>query len=203
MDDFGGTPSPFADINGQGANYADQNKGITPIFFLEPVKDEAASEREGIARFVEQERVRIVVAGDQFNIAVHPVDAGIRERFHDQYERWKRTRESLHVDGTPIEQWAILSRAQIMELKAMGIHSIENAAALSDTNLARIPDGRAMRSKALAYLESAKDGAAAMRYAAEADRLRDDVSELRKTVEELSARLSEEKRGPGRPPKVA
>jgi uncharacterized protein YukE len=196
MDDFGGTPSPFADINGMGVDYKEQNKGITPIFFMEPVKDEAASEREGIARFTELERVRIVVAGDQFNIAVHPVDAGIRERFSDQYERWKKNREVQTIDGTPIEQWAILSRAQIMELKAMGIHSIENASALSDANLQRIPDGRAMRAKAQAYLEAAKDGAAAMRFAAENERLKDDVAELRKTIEELSAKVSEERRGP-------
>lgn len=193
--------TPFATVGDFGqVNYAEMNKGVQPVFFVEPVYDAKRSEADGVPRYVEEERVRIIVAGDQFNVAVHPVDAGIKERFPEHYARWKATREERHIDGTPLRQWPLLSPAQIAEFEAAKIFSVEMLSELADTNVANIFDGRQWREKAKAWLAQAKDGATATRLAAENQRMKDQIEALTARLNEIAPEPAE-RRGPGRPPK--
>jgi hypothetical protein len=187
MDDYlGGAGDPFATVSGGfGVDYAAMNKGVQPIFFVEPVPDERASERDGVPRYREEERVRLIVAGDMFNQPVHPVDSSIKERFPEHYAKWKASKAQKHVEGTPLKEWPLLSPAQVAEFDASGIYSIESLRDLSDTNVNRIHDGRIWREKAKAWLEQAKDGAAATRLAAENERLREQIEHLEKRFNEL------------------
>jgi len=203
MDDYlGGVGDPFATVQGGfgGINYAQMNKGVQPIFFVEPVEDQAASERDGVPRYREEERVRLIVAGDMFNQPVHPVDSNIKERFPLAYEAWKAKRQEKHIDGTPLKQWPLLSPVQIAEFEASGIFSVESLRDIADTNVNRIADGRIWREKAKAWLEQAKDGAAATRLAAENERLREQLERLEKRIDEMDKEAV--KRGPGRPAKA-
>jgi hypothetical protein len=174
----------FAQINAfGGVDYAPHNKGITPVFFLEPILDAAATEREGHTVYREKERVRIHIAGDPLSAATHPVDASIIARFRDQYEKWKRDKTGEHINGMPLSKWPMATPVLIRELESLNIFSVEDLAGVSDANVANFTDGRAIREKAIAWLASAKDSAASMRYAAEAQRLRDEMAELKKMVE--------------------
>lgn len=202
MDELGPS-SPFATVGDFGrVDYTEMNKGVQPQFFVEPVYDAQASERDGCPRYREEERVRIIVAGDQFNIATHPVDDKIKERFPEHYSRWKATREERHIDGTPLRQWPLLSPVQIAEFEAANIFSVEMLAGLADTNVNKIHEGRQWREKAKAWLEQAKDSSTATRLAAENQRLGDKIAELEARLNDIAPETSE-RRGPGRPPKVA
>lgn len=199
--DFGAS-SPFANVGEFGAiNYAEMNKGVTPVFFVEPLEDGNATEKAGALRMYEQEMVRIHVAGDQFTVACQPVDAAIKERFAVQYGAWKTKKIERHVDGTPLKNWPLLSPLRVAEFESMNIFSVEHLAAVSDSNVNRMADGRIWREKAIAWLASAKDGAVAAKYAAENERLREDSAEKDKRIDDLAARLAalEEKRPVGRP----
>jgi hypothetical protein len=205
MDDLGST-SPFATVNESGGiDYAQMNKGITPIFFIEAIPDDKATEAAGAVRMYEQEMVRIQVAGDMLNVATAPVDSAIKERFAAQYEAFKTKRQARHIEGTPLKNWPMISALRIAEFEAVGIFSVENLAAVSDTNVVKLADGRVWREKAAAWLASAKDNAVSVKYAAENERLRNDLEEMRKQIAELSAKVDdpEAKRGPGRPRKEA
>jgi hypothetical protein len=158
---------------------------VTPVFFVESVIDHAASEKAGRAIYVDMERVRINVAGDQFSAATHPVDEKIIERFEDSYTKWKRKGQH-HVSGTPLAKWPLATPRFIKEMEYLNIFSVDDLAAVADVNLDRFEGGRQWRDKAAAWLRSAKDGAAAARYAAENARLREDLDEVRKQVAKLS-----------------
>jgi hypothetical protein len=76
------------------------NKGVRAEFFFErlecePLKNEDGSitEREPI----EDERVRIRVAGDVLTEFVGPVTDEIKKRFPEEYSRWKDDAEGLAV----------------------------------------------------------------------------------------------------------
>ena len=161
--------------------------------------DNAASETAGAPRFREEERVRLIIAGDMFNQPVHPVDEAIKERFSAAYKAFKDSKVERHVEGTLLREWPQLSRIQIAELEALGIYSVESLRDISDSNVNRIPDGRIWREKAKAWLDQAKDGAAATRYAAENERLREKLEALEKRLAEVES--AEPRRGPGRPRK--
>lgn len=182
--------STFASINDfGGVDYAPHNKGITPVFFIEPVIDERASEQEGRQVYRDMERVRICIAGDSLSAATHPVDAGIIARFHDHYTAWKSKRAGSHIVGTPLSKWPMGTPGLIKECEFLNIYSVEDLGAVSDGNVENLSNGRAIREKARAWLKSATDGAAAMKYAAEASRLREEVAELKKMI--LSAGMKD------------
>jgi hypothetical protein len=201
----------FATIgkNGAGAKYAEMNKGITPLFFVEELPDDAATEKAGTLKVREQECVRLIIAGDMLSAAVHPVTREIKERFADAYDRWKRTRSNDHIEGTPLSAWPLASRGFIMELNAINIRSVEDLSGVADTNIQRITDGRVWRAKALAWLKTNKEAGASAKYAADFERVTVENADLKDQIAKLAGRLSsleaehETKRGPGRPRNAA
>ncbi|RUV16959.1 MULTISPECIES: hypothetical protein [unclassified Mesorhizobium] len=180
--------TPFANIGGE-VDYELMNKGITPIFFIQPVHDQAASDKEGAPRYKDMEHVRLMVAGDPFNVPVLPVDEAIKQRFAVQYERWKAQRANNHVDGTPLRDWPLLTPAQIAEFNALNIFSVQQLSEVADTYVNKIHDGRVWRKKAKDFLRLAKDSGVVNQQAAEIARLQEKVEELTKTILDLSARL--------------
>lgn len=207
MSDFG-PESPFANIGMNGnVDYAQQNKGVIPVFFVEPIHDEKATEDAGAVRMREQEMVRIHVAGDQFNVASHPVSQDIIDRFPEHYKAWKDKRIDRHVVGTPLRNWPLMPSLRIAEFEAAKAFSVEDVAAISDANISRFPDGRIWREKATAWLASAKDSGAAAKYAAENERMRETMGEMQKQMDAMAGQLASlngegERRGPGRPRKT-
>lgn len=178
--------STFASINAfGGVDYAPHNKGVTPIFFVESVLDHGATEREGRQVYVDKERVRLYVAGDPLSAPANPLDETMKARFRDQYDAWKRKESGVHIVGMPLKKWPMAMPSLIRELESLNIFSVEDLAAVSDFNTQNISDGKAWREKAAAWLASATDGAAVMRYAAEATRLREEVAELKKLIQSL------------------
>lgn len=177
--------SPFATVGRFGVDYAPHNRGITPVFRLVPVQDHKATEREGYPVHVNKEEVTLFIAGDPLSAATHPVDEKIKARFSEQYEKWKRDKSGAHIVGMPLSKWPMATPGMIKELEFLNVLSVEDLASISDGNVSNITEGRALREKAIAWLASAKDGAAAMRFAAENQRLRDEVADLRKTVEKF------------------
>ena len=205
FDTLSGPGDPFATVSGgMGVDYAQMNKGVTPIFFVELLPDPAASELAGMAKMREFERVRIIVAGDALNQPVHPVDDNLRERFADQYARWKANKAERHIEGTRITEWLAITQLQAAEFHANGVFSVENLRDLSDAHVAKFADGRIWREKAGAWLETAKTGANDMRLAAENERMKEEIAELKRQFSELATRIPRDdedapRRGPGRP----
>lgn len=176
-------------VVGDSTKFADMNKGIQPIFFIETVTDEAATEKAGTLKTIDLERVRLFTGGDPNSSPVHPVGDAERQRFASAYAEWKATRKNDHIDGTPLAAWPLASRGFVMELAALHIRSVEDLSVVSDANISRISDGRIWREKAIAWLASSKDAAASARFAAEAERLRNDNADLKRQIVELAGRV--------------
>lgn len=186
--------TPFFSVDESGREtYAEMNKGVTPIFFLEPVENPKATLEEGRPMFTPEERVRIVVAGDQYNQVVHPVDDAIRMRFADAYNRFKAKHADHHITGTPLRAWPLLKVEQVAEFEALNIFNVEGLANIAETNIARAPNLRMWRDKAATWLASAKDGAVAVQLAEKNAQLESDMATLKQQMAELSARLDKKK----------
>lgn len=174
---------------GETIDYAAMNKGITPVFFIEELPDDAETAKAGTLRMRAHERVLLICAGDQWSRPVHPVTDEIKERFAEHYAKWRSTKTNDFIAGTPISAWPQAGRGFAMELAALNIRSVEDLAAVSDVNLQRIADGRLWRAKAEAWLATNKDAGAAAKYAAEAERSREETADLKRQLAELAARL--------------
>jgi hypothetical protein len=192
MDDYFAIPTSHNGVFGQpvsGAQEAAMNAGITPVFFLEAIQNPRKTAEAGRPICDNEERVRLFVAGDQYNQVVHPVDHAMRERFPEAYRAFKEKRE-MHIEGTPLRLWALLTPKEIKEFEAINIFNVEGLAQIPDSSLQKVMGLREWREKAKAWLATAKDGAAAVKYAEENVRLNDEIGELKRQMAELGAQVT-------------
>lgn len=174
-------------MSGYTRNYGAPQAGRDPTFprfHIESVRDEIASAAAGRPIFKDEERVQLIVPGSP-NAPVERVTDAHRERWPDQYAAFKRGQE-FTTDGTPLEQWSILSRAQVLEMKALGIHSIEQCAGLADTAVQKIGmGGSRIRELARAYLDDAEAQKVTSDALARAERAEAQLSALQKQIDEM------------------
>lgn len=166
-----------------------------PRFFIESVQDLVASEREGRPIFHDEERVEIIMPGNPLTRPVHKVTDADRQEWPEQYKAFKSGLE-ISPDGTPLEQWPILKRAQVLELKALGFLTVEHLSLASDLALQRVGmAGRRLKDLAIAYLDDAQNAALSNKLAAENERKDAEIAALKMQVEQLAVsqhRLFEE-----------
>lgn len=166
-----------------------EDNDCRPVFKLVPVENKAKSRESGRPIYEEREYVEIIIPGSRNERPVRKVQEADKDRWPREYAAFQRNHEQTQ-EGTPLEQWPRMTRSRVYELKAVGVFSVEDLAALSDQNLANIgPDARELRDNAKAFLGSDPG----------------EVQELRARIEELEAENAELRRNqkakPGRKPK--
>lgn len=174
-------------LGNEGMRLAKMNEGITPFFFEEPVKNETKTSEAGYPVYDSLPRVRLFVAGDPYNQVTHPLDDAQKERFPIEYKAWVEKKTAMHISGTPLRQWPLLGPAEIASFEEMKIFSVQALAQIPDSSLQRAYGLREWRDKAKAWLDSAGDHNAAVRYAEENRALRDDIAALKDQMAELVA----------------
>ena len=129
--------------------------GVYVEFRHEPEQDEAASHRAGrwVGRDVEM--VRLTLSGGRTVIPLRVTDE-IRGRYRAEYEAWKRG-EAAPPDGLSLKQWPAITRSRAEELCRIGVRTLEDLAAASDSLLHRMGSGaRPLRTMAQAWLDAAR-----------------------------------------------
>jgi hypothetical protein len=159
---------------------------VRPRFYLDPVQDELASAREGRPIFKEVERVEIFMPGNPYAIPVFNVTDQHRERWPREYEQFREGIEQT-AEGTPIAEWPILNRAQVLELKALQLQTVEEVAALSDLACQRAMGLNQLRTKAQAYLDDAAAMALTEQLSKQNEDQRSEIASLTRQVEELGS----------------
>ena len=164
---------------------------VYATFEMNPVQQIAASEKAGRPIFADKEFIRIITAADKRSEVYREVTDGDRDRFHEQYKRFKEGLEGKdQIVGTRLSEWPHLTASQVKELEGINIMTVEQLAALTDTAKQTLGMGaNTLVAAARAYLESAKDSSTAVALAAENERLRNDVTMLTEQVKELASRL--------------
>lgn len=143
-------------------------------FRMEPIHMTAHSEAEGRPIYQDFPFIRIMFPGDKTKVVDRPVTDTDKQRFPNQYRAFEQQGVQVQT-GTPITEWSILTRSQAMEMKAMGIHTVEQLSNVSDTNLNWL-GARDYRDKAKAWISASSDtGATVSKLMAEIATLRADL----------------------------
>lgn len=169
----------------------------------------AESRKAGRKIFKNVPHVRIIEPGDRLDVKEFPLKfdspeaeeegfdrGGYIQRFPRQWAAYKK-KESTSHQGTPIELWPNpnLDRARCAELKAQNIHTVEQLAGVTDTNLANLGMGaRELREQAKAWLKAAEDSAALNQMAAQNQELKDEIEALKQQFKELAGEEAKPKR---------
>jgi len=184
----------------QGSNYHvshGSDKGLFVEFLIESVKDDEKSLSEGRPIYRDIELIEIRIVGDNKTVVRRPVDLvgsgnapADNIRFPHQYQAFKNKQVQQNV-GTPLEQWPILTKSEVMELKGVNIHTVEMLADCPDGNL-KWMGAREMQKKAKLWLENAKNGAGLGQLQAENDLLKAEIESLKKQMAEIAKKKAKE-----------
>jgi hypothetical protein len=152
------------------------DSGLYVRFYSDAILNQQKSDAEGRPIYDQVEMCEINFAGDNTKVRIAKATEGNPPyylRFPKQYAAFKQQQEIVE-DGTPIEHWPPITKAQAMELKAMNIHTVEMLANVPDVNL-KWMGARQLRENAKVWLSEAESGKEAIR--------------LNKKIEELQAQI--------------
>lgn len=173
------SPQKVMSQNAQLAQYGDDTS-LYVEFSTEPVHLVFLSEKEGRAIYEDREFISIQAPGQNKTKSVREVRDEDRFRFPRQYAAFKSSAEQNSV-GMPLGEWGTLTKAQVLEFKAMHIHTVEQLAALPDSSLSWM-GAREMRNKASEYLKKFDKN--------EVENLKKSVEALKEQNEKLLSLLS-------------
>ncbi len=170
---------------------------ITPIFKIIPVHDPIASKKAGRPIFEDVEFVEIRIAGDANHKPCHPAlshwayrngeSISYAERWSDQYARFKENRQQV-TSGTPLDEAPFLTASKRSELKALHIYTVEALMNLDGRNLKALGmEGRQLKDKAKAYIDSASGSAREVELAGEVAALKQELENMRKDLLQAKA----------------
>jgi len=158
------------------------------VFFMQAVKNGGKSELEGRPIFDDVPHVTIHIPGDKNNVVTEPVTEEHKQRFPVQWDKFQK-QMSQSPEGTPLEQWPLLTTGQVHELKAVNVMTVEQLAGMSDTNASRFMGGYELRRKADTFLKVSKDTAEAQRLATLNDELQARLVAQDEVIRQMAARL--------------
>lgn len=166
--------------------------GLYIRFFEASQKDDEATAKAGRPIFQKVEKVEIRIPGDKTNAPVKFVTDEHRQRWPKQYAAWKQGLDQDTADGTPLEKWPGVDVAQVDELRALRIRTVEHLAAVTDSALGNLgPGWRPIRQAALDWLAAAKQMAPLTAVRAENEELKARAEAQQKMIDELSAAVKE------------
>jgi hypothetical protein len=151
------------------------------VFFSRQRKNVAKPE-ESEPRYVFEECVRIVNAGDTKTAPVFVLDEMRLDRYRDAIEKWKADQDIGHHvhDGVPIDEWPLVEISMADRLKAHNVFTVEALADVSDANLGNLgPGARELRRKAIEHVTK-------RRVEQPLDDIKRDQADLRSQLQELT-----------------
>jgi len=167
------------------ARAKDKDDNCIAIFHMESMRDEDATREAGKPVFANVPFVKIIAPGNDKEVVDRIVLQRDKERFPKEWYKFTHN-EAPEVDGTPIEFWPQLDKAQADTLKANNIFSVENLAGVSDQDISGLGMGMLeLKKKAKTWIEL-QDGSADMNKLAEKNRkLEEQLAALTKKVAAL------------------
>ena len=185
--EYGVTSAAFGAAQGE-VTAGDEN--LLVKFYHKAVPDQNRTKEEGRPIYKEVVYIDIRQPGNRTSAVARPVRQTDIARFPKHYERFMARQDQETYEGTPLKEWPGLTRGQVEEMKFFNVHTVEQLAAVSDSNASNFMGLQALKTKAKAYLEASKDNAAAEKLAESNKR----IEELERKLEELMAAAPKKRR---------
>lgn len=154
MDDLG-----YNDFDAPQNATANEDANLLCKFFYKmrpnKAKDALNPQHNNLPANVEVEYYDIKVPGERDSRS-GPVNEGIKQRFPRHYAAFK-ARIAPPEDGTPLVDWAGVTRSQVEELSFRNIKTIEHLSTVSDGLTSEMRGLSALKQKAIAYLAQKED----------------------------------------------
>jgi hypothetical protein len=165
-------------LAGSQARYRMDNTLLVK-FYNKPRLDKTETEKQGRPIFKEVPFVRIQTPGNKDNIMSRPAMEMDKQRFSEHWRRFL-AREEAVVEGTLLSEWGGVTRSQVEEMKFFSIYTVEQLAAMPDSNTQNMMGLAMLKQKAGTYLEDSDKNATS-----------NELSALRSESEAMKAQIAE------------
>lgn len=163
-----------------------QDKKLFVQFYKRAIYSTVKSADAGRPIYDEIDYVKIVMPGDRTGNVDTEATMEYRHRFSDKWQKYVANQQES-VSGTPLETWPVMTVGTVAELKALGIYTVEQLAALSDQQGMNIQGFNRLRLRAQAFLDAAEGDAQNSKMMAELEKRDADILALKTQLEELMA----------------
>ena len=127
-------------------------------FFTKQRQDNAATKEAGRPIFKDVEYVDIKVPGQRSGGACRPATFRDKQRFPRHYLAYEQRKE-MPQEGTPLAEWALMTRTQVEELSFHNVKTVEQLVSMSDTLASQFMGMNTLRAKAKTWLEDSEETA--------------------------------------------
>tara|TARA_R110000868_G_scaffold136052_2_gene348858 strand:- start:1251 stop:1889 length:639 start_codon:yes stop_codon:yes gene_type:complete len=176
-----------ADITNMALNPRDTQGDETLLvrFYIHPTLSPGKTEAAGRPIVEDVVWVEISQPGNKLAVIRTPAEPRHIARFPRHYAAFKSrvSDDEEFLNGTPLTEWAGVTRSQVEEMRFFNIRTVEQLAAMADVNTGNIMGLAGLKQKAQKYLESATDTAAAN----ELETLRQSNAKMQEQVAQLMA----------------
>lgn len=133
-----------------------QDSRLMVRFYKDVLLDPEASKEAGHKKFRDTVFVQIVVPGDRRQIVIREARPDDIARFQEKYDKFMAN-NAAEIDGYPISQWAMVTRAQAEELKYLNFHTVELLASAGEQTMGKYPGLRELTRRAQAFMQAQTD----------------------------------------------
>lgn len=183
-------PTDFGMMDSQGD---DSDKKLFVVFHKGVVLNDAKSLDAGRPVHDDVDMITIRIPGQRDSV-VAKADFGYQQRFPRQWAQFKANAEQ-DISGTQLTEVPWLTPAQIADLKAANIRTVEQLADMSDANAHVFMGFHGLKQRAQAYLDAAAGAAPALKLQAELEKRDAEIEELKTIVGRLVAEKKAESAG--------
>lgn len=182
-------PSIFA-IGNSRTNRPGDDK-LMVKFYMHYVDDPVETEKQGRPMYKDCEFIKILTPGDRNNIIDRPIRPDDKVRFAQQYMLYKQSGENAAVQGTRLEEWPLISKAMVENLKSLGFLTVEQLSQARDDIVLNNPGLMSLRDRARHYLEAAQGNSPLTKLEADLAEQKNQNEALQGQVKALNAKLEE------------
>ena len=138
------------------SNQREMDRSLAVRFEYRPRPDKVATLAEGRPVYKDVLYIDIRSPGDRDPV-VRPASPRDIDRFRDHYNAFMNRTKGPSDEGTPLAEWPLATRSMVEELAYFNVKTVEQLRDMSDANAQQFQGMHALRAKARAWLERAKD----------------------------------------------
>lgn len=168
----------------QGREYEGDNK-LFVAFYNGAVVNEAKSIEAGRPIHDDVEMVKIIVPGQRDSVVAYATPE-YQRRFPKQWAQFKANKEQVG-SGTPLTELTWLTVAQVADLKAVNVHTVEQLAGISDSQAHSFMGFHALKQRAEAYIDAAKGNAPLIQMQAALEERDEQIKVLQDQIAQIAA----------------
>jgi len=153
-------------------------------FFTHPRLMRKESEEAQRPVYTDTAYIQIMQPGNKDSIIQRPARAMDKDRFPEHWSKFN-ARESQEVEGTRLEEWPMITRSQVEELKYMNVVTVEQLVGMSDANAQGLMGIQLLKQKAVKFLEHSQEEAANAKLEAKLTERDEQIAALMARVEAM------------------